>query len=168
MNGTLTRNEHTDALAVVRERLCSEPWRKIEEIEALLERLPQQPLPLNHVFVDGLYCREVLMKAGLIVTTRIHLTEHVFVISAGKVSVLGDDQQWVTLRAPHTGVTKPGTRRMIVVHEDCIWSTFHPNPKNETDPDAIVRDVTFTEGKFANLGIAAKDAGVPQLAEGVA
>lgn len=168
MSPALAHDSQAEALALVRERLGSDPWRKLEAIEHELEKLPQEPLPLNHVFTPGLYVREVFMARGKLITTRIHLTDHPFVVSAGAVSVWTDDQGWVTLRAPHTGVTKAGTRRILFIHEDCIWSTFHANPKNETDPDAIVREVTFTEGKFAELGIAAKDAGVPELAEGVA
>lgn len=144
-------------LALVQERMGSEPWRKIEEIEAVLERCEQEQMPLRHLFTPGLYIREILMRKGTFITTRIHLTEHPFVISAGVVSVWDDENGWVTLRAPHTGITKAGTRRMLYIHEDTIWSTFHAT--EEKDPDVIVEAITFCGGKFASLGIAAKQTG---------
>lgn len=150
----------------VEARLGSQAWQRIEELEETLERLPQAMVPQHHVFTPGLYCREVLIPRGTLLTTRIHLTEHPFVISAGIVSVWDEAHGVVTLRAPHTGVTKPGTRRILFAHTDVVFSTFHLNPSNETDPDVIVRNVTFTGGKFADLRGAAKARGMPSLAKG--
>lgn len=148
--------QYAAELALVAERMGTLAWRQIEELESVLERFPQEPLPLHHVFVPGVYLRECFLEKGKIVTTRIHLTKHPFILSAGVVSVRDGDGPWVTLRAPYTGITMPGTRRVIFVHESCIWSSIHANPTNETDPDAIVRRITFTDGKFSELGIAAK------------
>ena len=30
------------------------------------------------------------------------------------------------LTAWHHGITYPGTRRVLFIHEDCRWTTFHP------------------------------------------
>lgn len=136
-------------LALVAERMTSDPWKAIERVEMELEQMPQQPMPLNHIFTPKLYLRQVFMPKGTLVTTRIHLTEHPFIISAGIVSVWDDENGWVTLRAAHAGVTKPGTRRILFVHEDCIWTTCHVTDK--TDPDEIVKQVTFCGGKFSEL-----------------
>ncbi len=137
------------AHALVIERLGSDPWKKIDALEAEMAALPQVDLPLHHVFTPGLYVREIFIPKGTIATTRIHLTEHPFVISAGVVSIWTDDLGCVTLRAPHTGVTKPGTRRVLFAHSDVIFSTFHVT--DETDPDTIVRHLTFCGGKFNEL-----------------
>lgn len=138
-------------LAVVKERLGSDAWQKIEALESVLERLPQEFVAQNHIFTPGLYLREVFIPAGTLLTTRIHLVEHPFIISAGVVSVW--DNEWETLRAPHSGVTKPGTRRILYAHTDVIWSTIHATDK--TDPDEVVREVTYSGGKFEQLGGAA-------------
>lgn len=136
--------------AIVAERIGSEQWKKIEELERVMETMPQQECPLRHIFTPGLYCRTIFMPAGTKLTSRIHLYEHPFVISSGKVRVCDDDNGWVIFTAPHIGVTKPGTRRIIEILEDCIWSTFHVT--DETDPDKIVLQVTYSEGKFSELG----------------
>jgi hypothetical protein len=138
---------------LVEERLGSEAWQRIDAIEDVLGKLPQVKMPLNHIFTPGLYTREIMIPRGTIATTRIHLTEHPFVISLGMASIWTGDDGWSTVGAPFTGVTKAGTRRVIYAHTDVIWTTFHVS--NETDPDKIGLQITYTGGKFAELGAAA-------------
>lgn len=138
--------------ALIAERSKSEEWRKIDAIEHTLSELPQQEMPLNHIFTDGQYTRSIFMPAGTLLTSRIHLHEHPFILSMGAVSVWSDEKGWELLRASHIGVTKPGTRRILYCHQDCIWTTVHLNPTNETDPDEIVKRVTWSEGKYKELG----------------
>lgn len=128
------------------ERLAkSEAWKKIDSLEEDMEAHPDSftELTTNHIFTPGLYVREVLMKKGDFITTRIHLTEHPFVISHGHVLVWTGDLGVVELGAPFTGITKPGTRRLIYMLEDTIWSTCHANPDNETDPEKIIEKITY-------------------------
>lgn len=106
----------------------------INAIEAVLVDLPQRECPVTHRFTPGLYTREIFMPAGedgTIVTSKIHKTEHPFAILAGRVSVWQSETGWVEYRAPYVGITKPYTRRVLVVHEDTRWVTFHVT--NETD-----------------------------------
>lgn len=112
---------------------------KINAFEAELAQLPQVNLPLNHVFTPGLYVREIFIPKGTLLTSKIHRTEHPFVISKGTISVWTEGEGIVRYQAPHTGVTKPGTRRVLYAHEDVIWSTFHPTHK--TDVAEIEKDI---------------------------
>lgn len=107
---------------------------RFDEIEAHLATFPQQEMPVEHLFTPGLYCRQIFMPARTLLTSKIHRTEHPFVISKGVVSVW-DKGRVEILRAPHHGVTYPGTRRILYIHEDTIWTTFHPT--SETDPQKI-------------------------------
>lgn len=112
----------------------------VDEIEAgIIAKLPEVKLPLTHRFTPGLYTREIFMPKGTLVTSKIHKTEHPYVISMGIVSVWTEEDGVKTLSAPHTGITKPNTRRVIFVHEDCIWTTFHVT--NETDVDKIEEQI---------------------------
>lgn len=115
-----------------------------DRLESKLAEYPQVDMPVTHRFTPGLYIREIFMPAlpgGTIVTSRIHLFEHPFVISKGKVMVWTEGEGNQLLVAPYTGVTKPHTRRILHVLEDTIWTTFHVT--NETDPDVIVKQVTM-------------------------
>lgn len=94
--------------------------------------------PVEHHFTPGLYVREFRAPAGALVTSRIHKTEHPFVLLQGRATVY-TEQGPQELAAPHRGVTKPGTRRVILFHEDSVWLTFHATPK--TDLDAIEADL---------------------------
>jgi hypothetical protein len=99
----------------------------IDEAEAILVQLPKVECPLKHSFTPGLYIREIFMPAGTLLTSKIHKTEHPFIVSKGKLNVfLNGEMQYI--EAPYKGVTKPGTRRVIYILEDCIWTTFHPLP----------------------------------------
>lgn len=138
---------------IVEERLGSEAWQRIDAIEDALAEMPQVKMPLHHIFTPGLYVREIMIPAGTIATTRIHLTEHPFIISHGTASIWTGEDGWITVGAPFTGITKPGTRRVIYAHTDVIWTTCHVS--NETDPDKIGLQITYTGGKFAELGAAA-------------
>ena len=110
--------------------------------EAIARRLVLVDLPVTHRFTPGLYIREIHMPAGVVLTSRTHKYEHPFVISKGVVSVWSLDEGAVTYRAPHTGITKPGTRRVLLIHEDTVWTTFHTNEGDAQDPDEIVYRVT--------------------------
>lgn len=88
---------------------------------------------LTHRFTPGMYVREIFMPAGVVWTTKIHKFEHPFVVSQGLVSVYSGIDGPQLIRAPHCGITKAGTRRFLVVHEDTIWTTFHLNPNDERD-----------------------------------
>jgi hypothetical protein len=94
---------------------------------------PLFEFPVVHRFTPGLYIREIFMPAGSLLTSKIHRTEHPFVISQGVVSVWTKEEGTVTLRAPHTGITKPRTRRVLFVHEDTIWTTFHTGDETSAE-----------------------------------
>ena len=49
------------------------------------------------------------------------------------------------LSAPHTGITVPGTRRIFMVHEDLVLTTFHAT--TITDPDEWLRENTLSENE---------------------
>jgi hypothetical protein len=110
--------------------------------EAIVRQLPLVDFPVTHKFAPGMYVREIFMPAGSVLTSRIHKFEHPFVISKGVISVWSLNEGTVCYRAPHTGITLPGTRRVLLAHEDTIWTTFHLNPDNITDPDALVAILT--------------------------
>jgi hypothetical protein len=110
-------------------------WGMVDQIQMAMSDMPQQECPLDHAFTPGLYSRTIFMPAGTLIVSKIHKTEHQYVISAGKVRVWTREQGVVHLEAPHVGITKPGTRRVLYIDEDCVWTTFHPT--DETDLDKI-------------------------------
>lgn len=148
-----TSQAEQQALDTVLERFRTEGWEKLDRIDEAMAQVPQVKLPLRHLFTPGLYTRECFIPKGTVATTRIHLKEHPFVILKGTASVWTSEHGWRKVSAPFLGVTTPSTRRLIYAHDDVVWATFHVSDK--TDPDEIAREVTYSEGKHAALGIAA-------------
>lgn len=110
--------------------------------EAIARELSLVELPVVNRFTPKLYIREIFMPAGTVLTSRTHKFEHPFVISKGKVSVWTPKEGTVTYEAPHTGITLPGTRRVLFIHEDTVWTTFHVNEEEIQDPDDLVHQLT--------------------------
>lgn len=90
--------------------------------------------PLTHYFAPGLYAREIFLPAGVLVVGKIHRHAHVNTISKGRV-VVATEFGTTELVAPCTFVSQPGTKRVVLAHEDTIWTTYHPT--EETDLDRI-------------------------------
>lgn len=99
---------------------------RIDELEVFIKELPIVECPVIHRFTKGMYIREIFMPKNSLITSKIHLTNHPFVISKGSVLVQIDMGEWVEMEAPFTGITVGGTRRVLFVQEDTVWVTFHP------------------------------------------
>jgi len=111
----------------------------IDALQVQMMTMPAADCPVEHLFTPGLYIRQIFMPAGAIVTSKIHKTQHPYVISKGRASVWIEGTGWQELSAPHSGITMPGTRRVLVIHEDTVWTTFHPTTL--TDVDAIEAEI---------------------------
>lgn len=101
-------------------------WQAVNELESVIATLPQMFGELTERGTPGLYSRELFMPKGMLCTSRVHKVEHQFIVSEGCATVyntLTDETDLVT--APHHGITLPGTRRVLYIHEDCRWTTFH-------------------------------------------
>lgn len=107
--------------------------------------------PLKHTFTPGLYIREIFMPKDSVITSKIHKTEHPFIVSKGVVSVSIDAGEWQLIEAPYSGITKPGTRRILWVHEDTIWTTIHANPDNENENEIEERIIEKHENPLLNI-----------------
>jgi hypothetical protein len=109
----------------------------VDEIEAAISTCNPVECPVVHRFTPGMYIREIFMPAGTSVVSEIHMTEHPYVVSKGSVKVWTEHEGTVLIEAPFTGITKPGTRRVLSTITDTIWTTFHSNPDDGTNVDAI-------------------------------
>lgn len=114
-----------------------------DQIEAVIandiEGSPNPGWPLKHLFTPGLYVRSIVLPAGSITTSKIHLTEHPFVIASGHAVVWGTHNGTENVQAPYLGVTKPGTRRIIFAVTDVFWLTFHAT--EEKDVEVIEKQI---------------------------
>ena len=102
---------------------------QVDKLEAaMIEYLDPINCPLKHTFKKGMYVREIFIPAGSLLTSKIHLTEHPYKIIKGSAWVRVNDEEWQFLKAPYKGITKPNTRRVLFITEDCVWRTYHSIP----------------------------------------
>ena len=80
--------------------------------------------PVKHTFAGGCYVREIYNPADQLLVTKIHKKEHPFFLMKGEMSIL-TEEGIQNIKAPYQGVTKPGTKRAIYTHEECIFITVH-------------------------------------------
>lgn len=93
----------------------------------------------GHQFCPGVYARSIFMPAGTYLSSKIHKTQHFFAVLQGSCTVRDSHGITTEIAAPYLGVTMPGTKRLLRIHEDCIWVTFHPTTL--TDVDEIEREI---------------------------
>jgi hypothetical protein len=121
----------------------------IMALQTHLQDMPQVDCPLVHHFAPGLYARQIFMKAGDLVIGKIHNHAHVNNISKGRVLVtteFGKEE----LVAPCQFISKAGSKRAVLVLEDCIWTTYHPTKETDLakiEADVIAKDYDEFESK---------------------
>jgi mannose-6-phosphate isomerase-like protein (cupin superfamily) len=127
------------ALAATGARPALLPPREHENLlrlEAKLLELPQVEMPVTHEHCDGLYARTIKIPAGVVLTGKPHRHECFFVVRRGRIAVTKGDRV-VLLEQGDMLVTPAGSMRAGVALTDVEVTTFHPNPGNERDPQAL-------------------------------
>jgi quercetin dioxygenase-like cupin family protein len=120
---------------------------RIMELENIINQQPNvrqgdDACPLKHSYADGCYIREIFMPKGSLLTSKIHKVKHPYFILKGKVTVVTDKGEEL-LEAPFSGITEPGTKRLLYIHEDTIWATVHVTEKTnlkEIEQEIIAKD----------------------------
>lgn len=127
-----TKQEFKEEIVKVEERMKQkdEVLRTAEEIESFN--------PLKHMFADGLYIREIFNPKGELLVTKIHKVKHPFFLLRGDMTIFTEDGI-KRIKAPHYGITYPGTKRIIYCNEDCVFVTVHAT--EETDISKIEKEV---------------------------
>jgi|GEM_PF-862132 len=103
-----------------------------QRLDALERRMLAGGVPVHapvvHRFTPGLYVREIEMPPGMLLTSRVHRTEHPYAVLSGRAFVLVAGQEPVLLAAGHLDITRAMTRRALYIPgpEPCRWATFHP------------------------------------------
>jgi hypothetical protein len=94
----------------------------IEDVNKQLRELPQVDLNEQHLFADGMYCRQVTMPKGSLVIGHIHKKEAINVLASGKILIkTRREDEWEEISAPFVNSTKGGMRKIIYVLEDAYF-----------------------------------------------
>lgn len=114
----------------------------LQEFKEANPGIPQEAFPLKHIFTEGVYVRQIDIPAGQLVIGKIHRHEHLNFISKGSVTVVTESGGVEHLEAPCTMISPAGTKRVLITHEDTLWTTVHLNPTEERDIDKIVAEIS--------------------------
>ena len=92
--------------------------------------------PLKHTFVNGLYIREMKMKAGSFAIGKLQKQEHLWMLLEGflTVTTLSGSAEY---EGPCYIKASGGEKKVVYAHEDSIFVNIYPNPDNEQDIEKI-------------------------------
>ena len=107
---------------------------------------------LNHYRIQGVYARELKLKAGTILTGKIHNFESMGILSQGRMRILTSEGAKI-VEAPYVTVDKPGIKRLGVCETDCTFVSIHRTDAEtiEDIEDELVSD-TFEQFELKRLG----------------
>ena len=114
----------------------------ITSVEGTTGEAMHKANPVKHTFAGGCYIREIYNPANELIITKIHKKEHPFFLMKGKMSIL-TEEGIQDIEAPYQGITKPGTKRAIYTHEECIFLTVHAT--NNTTIEDVEDEVICTK-----------------------
>jgi hypothetical protein len=119
---------------------------KVLQIEALMRESSEQiQIEPVHYFARGLYAREITIPKGTLLTGKIHLFEHINIISKGDISVLTESGV-KRIKAPAAIVSRPGIKRIGYAHEETVWTTIHAcDEKDAEKAEKLLVVNTFEE-----------------------
>lgn len=141
MNGT---EAISDLVVSSEDKLAPKDMREgMLNLEIEISKLPgvkfgDDCAPLKHTFGDNLYIREITMPKGWLIVSKLHKTTHPYFVLKGDVSVL-TERGMVRIKAPYSGITKAGTKRVLYMHEDTVWTTVHST--KETNLEKIEEEI---------------------------
>jgi len=105
----------------------------------------------NHYFSNGLYIREAFFKKNYLGFTVIHNTANPLFLMKGKIA-FSSEEGVQELTAPIHILTKSGSKKIVLVVEDCVVVNVHPNPNGLKDLKQIEDEVYSTTFKeYDNL-----------------
>ena len=147
-SGMLATRSHVDSLPNV------PTAEQIRRLKREMLRMEQLPIETHHHFAPGQYAREIVIPAGTLLTGKKHKTEHLNVVSKGEITVWTEDGMR-RIKAPFTFVSKPGTKRVGLAHEETVWITIHATSETDLvklEAELIEPEMIGSESEVVCLG----------------
>lgn len=134
-------------------------------LEGYIESLPgsgceESGIEWVHRFTPGVYTREMIVPAGVLLTGMIHKTEHISIFLEGRMLVPTNDGGSHEIVAPIIEVAQPGIKRVGVALERVRWLTVHPTELTDVDeimPTIVTNDFSevehLVEQQYRDVGV---------------
>lgn len=88
-----------------------------------------------HHFAPGVYCKEMIVPADVLITGKVHKTEHISIFLSGRMIVADGNGGSVEIQAPIVEIGRPGIKRAGYTLEEVRWLTVHAT--DETDIEVL-------------------------------
>ena len=111
-----------------------------DQIASLPNAMFGDCFPLKHKIIDGLYVREIFVPKGALFVSKLFKQDHASFLLLGELSIL-TEQGIMRVKAPFHMITKIGTKRVVYVHEDCVWITCHPIKNKNGNLEQIEEEI---------------------------
>ena len=118
----------------------NETSEAVQVLGEALACLPQENIPTEHYFANGMYARVMGQASGSIVIGKQHKHEHFLLILTGAIRFTEGDGEAQTYYGPSIIVSKPGAQRALLALEDSTYMTIHRTDK--TDLDEIENEIS--------------------------
>ena len=125
----------------------------IYRLEGALLQFPQVDMPVQHEFCAGLYARTMHIPAGTVLTGAVHREESFFLVRKGDL-IVSTDTGPKRLGAGDMSISRINTKRAGIALTDVEVTTFHANPSNEQDPQALWDMFTIPAPALENIQVA--------------
>lgn len=107
--------------------------------------------PIQHIFEPGLYIREMYIPAETLFVGRSHTFGHRCELLSGKIVLITEEAK-THMEAPAELWSKPGFRMCMYAKTDVIGRTYHPNPDERRDTDAMEDQIFGANSELDALG----------------
>ena len=130
--------------------------QKITMIDAAIGSMPQMDMTPFHHFAKGLYCRELHIPQGALISGKIHKQEHIIILFTGEMTLWTEGGERIRVKAPYFGISPAGTKRLGYAHENTIGMNILATEC--TDPEEIEDTLTCCSfEEYEQYLIAAKE-----------
>lgn len=119
--------------------LLEEFRHQVTATENFLGTLEQLSIEVEHDFGFGLYRRKATAPKDSVVISMVHKHDNFAFIMTGDVTIVSENGP-IRLKAPQAFLTKAGTKRMIIAHEESVWYTVHALPSH-LDAESSIDDI---------------------------
>ncbi|HEV6964833.1 cupin domain-containing protein [Roseateles sp.] len=112
-------------------------------MENFLDQLERHGVQVEHHFGGGVYAKQTLIPAGVVLSQHRHPHDHLSVLAAGRARVITDGaaREYV---APACITIHAGVEHQVIAVTDVVWFCIHAT--EDTDPATVDRTILTGDG----------------------
>lgn len=107
--------------------------------------------PVTHIFEPGVYIREILIPAETLFIGRPHTFGHRCELVSGRILLITEEAR-THIEAPAELWSRPGYMMCLYAKTDVVGRTYHPNPKERRDTQAMEEEIFGSVSELLALG----------------